>query len=216
MQVTPSIELTPKHFQQIDQINNYVMSLKDLFGKLIVRINSPYEHEYESVKISEHVRKSFSFAPLFVPINTFAVDFWVDPNDVKSFELLKVYLDLEQIFRRIRHQGLLENKEYIPFLSSNKPQAIDFAIAQMYKYLSVLRENALHIYSLAAGLFYGMDSYSFDEQIRELNPDFPYITNVNEYRMESGVRFAHFLVSAAESIYSPKIGNHNSTYNSYE
>lgn len=215
MQVQKTIDkFTQKHLEQIDRITNYVHAIKDLFGHLIVRVNRAPLNEYEAIKLPEHVRKSFSFSPLMIPINTFAVDFWIDPSDIKSFELLKCYLDLERLMRKINLEKFIEHKEFIPFLVNNKERAIDFVIAQMYNFLSVVKTNAMAIYTQAVGLFYSMDSELINIEVRQLQETQPYINQITNLNMDSGVMFSHLLVLIAESFYSPKI--HNNTRNFYQ
>lgn len=199
-----SLKLTKLHLTQMNEIVHYVHQLKDAFGLTIAHYNR--KDANETLKLPEHLLRSFDFSPLFSPINTFARDWYYDPKDPKSFALLRIYVDLEDLFTAIRHTDSIEYQRlFIPFFTNHEPGIIDYVIEQMYGFLRVVVRNVHAIYSYAVSFFYSIDSEADDQLVvKELHLDVPYIRD-KRFSTSSGRAFSWFLISAMGIYFNDKI-----------
>lgn len=204
--VTETIQLNAEQQAQAYFVVDYVNSLKFYFLQIIKQVNDN-EHGIENLRLPEHVLKSFIWAPLFNPLNTFGVDFNFDADDPDAdFETLRLYIALQNIFTDIRL-----NENHVPPVNFVKPlfvhfsaEALERVFAQMRAFLEVVQKHYVDIYVNAVGFYYGIDTEAAVIAYQDLVPDYPYIIFSKRAR-PSGELFANLMASACESYFAPKL-----------
>lgn len=160
----------------------------------------------ETLKLSEHVLKKFTFAPLFSPINTFAFDWTYDRDDPDGFNMLRLLIDLENLFRTIRYEDSINYDEiFIPFFEAHQQHLIERVLEMMYNFLNLVQRNIHSIYSYAVSFFYGIDGYADDQlTYKELYLEFPYIRD-NRFSVPSGITFSWHIIAAIQIYFNLKL-----------
>ncbi|MFC6276185.1 hypothetical protein [Psittacicella hinzii] len=198
--------LTPyqvQHQAQVNALVNYYRELIPAVRAFIKRANQPEARE--SVKISEGVLNNLKYGVLLNPLATFASHFDPDETTEQRSALLRLYIDLEEVYNYLytTRDWVNEQQHLDMFVARHDPELIELVLNQMYSYLNSVLQNMFNIYSYAVGYYYGTDSDSEGFSYKTLMPTAPHILewSIMSFR---GINFMYFFVIASQIYYQPQ------------